>query len=136
MNKSYLSIVFTLICLCGFGISARAQDVDKTDANVPFDFVAGGKTLPAGTYSVSRVSSEEDRVLVIRSYDNRVLLLPVSVEGVSADHTELSFEHIGGKYFLSKVDTLSGIYAFRVPPARTQVAKVKDRGTRSSSGAN
>ncbi len=29
MKKSYLTVVFTLTCLLGLGISARAQDADK-----------------------------------------------------------------------------------------------------------
>ena len=143
MKKSYLSIALTLTCLLGLGISARAQDLSKIAATVPFDFVAGGETLPAGTYSVSRVSSGDPRSLAIRSDDNTVFLLPMSfdgdpvpVNGAPADHAEFSFELAGGKYFLSKVETPGGIYAFRTPRAMTQVAQMKDHGTGSSSGAN
>ena len=142
MKKSYLTVALTLTCLLGLGISARAQNLDKIAANVPFDFVAGGETLPAGTYSVSRVSSDP-RSLAIRSDDNSVFLLPMSfdgdpapVNGAPADHAEFSFEHVGGKYFLSTVETPGGIYAFRAPRAMTQVAQMKDRDTVSSSGAN
>jgi hypothetical protein len=143
MKKSSLTVVLTLTCLLGLGISAHAQDLDKIAANVPFDFVAGGETLPAGTYSVSRVSSGDPRSLVIRSDNNSVFLLPMSfdgdpvvVNGAPADQAELSFEHVGDKYFLSKVETLGGVYAFRTPRAMTQVAQMKDHGTVSSSGAN
>jgi hypothetical protein len=143
MKKSYLSIALTLTCLLGLGISARAQDLGKIAATVPFDFVAGGETLPAGTYSVSRVSSGDPRSLAIRSDDNTVFLLPMFFDGdpavvnvAPADHAELSFEHVGGKYFLSKVETLGGVYAFRTPRAMTQVAQMKDHGTASSSSSN
>jgi len=37
--------------------------------NAPFDFVAGGETLPAGTYSVSRVSTKEQPDLLIPATD-------------------------------------------------------------------
>ena len=136
MKKSYLTVVLTLTCLLGLGISARAQDFSKIAVNVPFDFVAGGETLPAGTYSVSRVSPEPNPVLAIRSYDNSVFLLPLVFDGAPADHAELSFEHVGDRYFLSKVETLAGIYAIRTPRAMTQVAQMKDHGTGSSSGTN
>jgi hypothetical protein len=144
MKNSSLAVVLTLSCMFGLGISARAQDVDKLAVNVPFEFVAGGQTLPAGTYSVSRVSSQVNRALVIRGGDdNSVFLLPaffdggpVSVNGGSADHAELGFEHVGDKYFLSKVETLGGVYAFRTPRAMPQVAQMKDHGTGSPSGAN
>ena len=143
MNKSFLTVVLTLTCLLGLGISARAQDEDKLVVNVPFDFVAGGETLPAGTYSVSRISPEANRTLVISSNNNSVFLLPmffddspVSVNQVSADHAELGFEHVGDKYFLSKVETLGGVYAIRTPRAMTQLAQTKDHSTGSPSGSN
>jgi hypothetical protein len=136
MKKSYLTVVLTLTCLLGLGISARAQDADKIAVNVPFEFVAGGETLPAGTYSVSRVSPEATPALVIRSYDNSVFLLPIAFDGAPADHAELSFEHIGDKYFLSKVETLAGVYTIGTPRAMTKVAQMKDDGSGSSSGAN
>jgi hypothetical protein len=85
MKKSFLAVVLTLTCLLGFGISSRAQDLDKVVVNVPFEFVAGGQTLPAGGYSVSRVSDQTCPALVIRSYDNNAFLLPMFFDGVSAD---------------------------------------------------
>jgi hypothetical protein len=143
MKKSSLAVVLTLSCMLGLGLSARAQDVDKLAVNVPFDFVAGGEALPAGTYSVSRVSPDISRSLAIRNNENSVFVMPmffdgspVSVNGGSADHAELGFEHAGDKYFLSKVQIPGGVYAFRTPRAMTQVAQMKNHGTASSSGAN
>ena len=49
MKKSYLIAVLTLTCLLGLGISARAQDTEGVRVNIPFEFIAGGTTLPAGT---------------------------------------------------------------------------------------
>jgi hypothetical protein len=136
MKESYLTAVLTLTCLLGLGISARAQDVDKVAVKVPFEFVAGGQTLPAGTYNVTRVSDQAFPGLVIRSSDNSAFLLPMFFDGVSADHAELNFEHVGGKYFLSEVKTPAGVYAIRTPRPMAQVAQMKDQGAMSSSGTN
>jgi len=136
MKNSYSCVVLSLACLLGLGISARAQEVDKVAVKVPFDFVAGGQTLPAGTYNVTRASDQAFPALVIRSFDNSAFLLPMFFDGVSADHAELSFRHVGDKYFLSEVKTPAGVYAIRAPRAMTQVAQMKDHGTVSSSGAN
>jgi hypothetical protein len=143
MKNSYLTAVLTLSCLLGLGISARAQELDQIAVKVPFEFVAGGQTLPAGTYSVSRASSGDPRSLVIRSNDNSVFLLPsyfdgdpVSVNGGSGDHAQLGFKHVGDKYFLSEVQTLGGVYALRTPRPMTQVAQMKDHGNGSPSGSN
>jgi hypothetical protein len=144
MKNSYLTVVLTLSCLLGLGLSAHAQDLDKIAANVPFDFVAGGKTLPAGTYSVSRVSPETNPTLVIRSSnDDSVFVIPMFVDryaapvnGSTATQAGLSFEHVGDKYFLSQVETLGGVYALRTPRPMTQVAQMKDHGNGSPSGSN
>jgi hypothetical protein len=47
MKPSYLAAVLMSMCLLGAGVSARAQDVDAVVVSVPFEFVAGGATLPA-----------------------------------------------------------------------------------------
>src|ERR1700730_11965065 len=120
MENLYLSVLLTLTCLFGLSTSARAQDAGTTAVSVPFDFVAGDKTLPAGAYSVCRVSSEAYPALVIRSDDNSVFLLPIVVDGVPADHAELSFDHVGDKYFLSKVETMAGAYTISTSRAMTQ----------------
>jgi len=136
MKKSFSAVVLTLTCLLGLGLSARAQDVDKVVVSVPFEFVAGGQTLPAGTYSVSRSSDQGYEALLIRSNDNRAFLLPLFFDGVSADHADLRFEQVGDKYFLSNVETPAGVYVIRTPRAMTQVARTKDHDTGSSAGAN
>ena len=53
MKKAYLSVVLTMTCLLGLGEGARAQDGNKIVSNVPFEFVAGGVTLPAGAYTLA-----------------------------------------------------------------------------------
>jgi cbb3-type cytochrome oxidase subunit 1 len=82
------------------------------------------------------VSDQAFPGLVIRSSDNSAFLLPMFFDGVSADHAELQFEHVGGKYFLSEVKTPAGVYAIRTPRPMIQVAQMKDQGAMSSSGTN
>ena len=136
MKNSYSAVVLTLTCLLGLSISAHAQNVDKVAVKIPFEFVAGGQTLPAGTYNVTRASDQAFPALVIRNSDNSAFLLPMFFDGVSADHAELRFQHVGGKYFLSEVKTPAGVYAIRTPRPMTQVAQMKDQGAMSSSGNN
>ena len=73
MKKSYLTAVLTLTCLLGLGISARAQDTKGVRVNVPFEFVAGGATLPAGTYTIGRLSVDASSGIAIRGYGNGAL---------------------------------------------------------------
>src|SRR5580704_4867056 len=102
MKSSYLSVVLTLTCLLGLGESSRAQDTRKVVVNVPFEFVAGAATLPAGTYTVSGVSGvTRSGPVFIRSYEKSALLLPIVFDGASAGHAQFDFERVGDRNFLS-----------------------------------
>jgi hypothetical protein len=136
MNKSYLTAVLTLTCLLGLGISARAQDTEGVLVNVPFEFVAGGATLPAGMYTVGRLSVDAYSGIEISGRGNGALVLPIAVDGTTAGQLKLSFEHVGNKYFLSKADTTGGVYTFALPRAMVALAQVKDQSAVSSSGTN
>src|ERR1700686_3317742 len=106
MKNSYLTAVLMLTCLVGGGVSARAQDADAVVVSVPFEFVAGGATLPAGEYRVSRVNPGVNRELASSGYNKgNAFLLPLAFEDGLANQPTLSFEHVGGKYFLSRIKT-------------------------------
>jgi hypothetical protein len=136
MKKSYLTAVLTLTCLLGLGVSARAQDTEGVRVIVPFEFVAGGATLPAGTYTVGRLSVDAYSGIEISGRGNGAFVLPVAVDGTPAGQTKLSFERVGGKYFLSEADTPGGIYTFALPRAMVALAQVKDQSTVSTSGTD
>ena len=138
MKISYCTVVLTLTCLLGLGISAHAQDASGVVVKVPFEFVAGGKTLPAGTYSIGRLSPAIHPALVINGKDTKTfaVVLPSVPDGDSAGHVELSFERVGDKVFLSKVVTPAGVYTILTPRAVTKLAQMNDHGPASSSGTN
>ena len=136
MKKSYFAAVLTLTCLLGVGISARAQDTQEVRVNVPFEFVAGGATLPAGAYTVGRLSLKASSGIAISSYGHGAFALPMVVDGTPAKELKLNFEHVGDKYFLIEADTPGGIYTFALPKAMVALAQMKDQGTVSSGGTN
>ena len=136
MKKLYLTVVLTLTCLFGLG-EARAQDLSTVAVNVPFEFVAGDITLPAGAYRVTRVDGVAGLALVIHSYDDSTFLLPTIFDGAPTGDTKVKFEHVGDKNFLSKVETPLGVYSIKTPRAMTKLAQIKDHPTGSlSSGTN
>jgi hypothetical protein len=135
MKSTFFGAVLTLACVLGIGVSARAQDIDAVVVTVPFQFVAGGATLPAGEYKVSRVSSGANRQLAIRSYDNGgAFLLPLSFDGVTSDQPILSFEHVGDQYFLSSIKTLGGVYTLALPRKQIALAQANPQNTMQISG--
>ncbi len=97
MKTSYFTVVLTLTCLLGLGIGAHAQDAGRVIVKVPFEFVAGDKTLPAGTYTIGRLSPAIHPALIIDNKDTGafVVMLPSVPDGDSAGQAELSFERVG-----------------------------------------
>src|SRR5258708_15989262 len=75
MKKKYASILLTLICLLGLGVTAAAQGRAEIVVTLPFEFVASGKTLPAGRYTPSRVSDDKFHALLLTIYKNLPILL-------------------------------------------------------------
>jgi hypothetical protein len=132
--KSHLAAIRTLTSLLGFGISASAQD--EAVVSVPVEFVAGGAMLSAGRYRISRIDPAVHRGLVLSNNKQEAYVLPLAFDENVGGQPELSFEHVGGKYFLSKVETLDGVYSFGIPRALVKVGQMKDQGAPSSSGAN
>ncbi|HTA48751.1 MAG TPA: hypothetical protein VK930_04800 [Verrucomicrobiae bacterium] len=136
MKKSYFAAVLTLTCLLGVGISANAQDPEGVSVKVPFEFVAGGATLPAGTYTVGRISIDGSSGIAIRTYGHGAFALPIVVDGTPAKALKLSFERVGDMHFLTEADTPGGVYTFALPKAMVALAQAKDQGTVSSGGTN
>jgi hypothetical protein len=73
--------------------------------SIPFDFVVGGNTLPAGDYLVSQVNAE--RFLTVRnvSSDAMPTVITPSMPGHAAVPGEaaLTFHRYGGDYFLAEI---------------------------------
>jgi hypothetical protein len=136
MKKVHLTAVLSLTCLFGLGISAHAQDTEGVRVTVPFEFVVGGTTLPAGTYTIGRLSVDAYSSIEISGGSNGVFALPIAVDGTPAGKPKLSFQQVGGKYFLSEADTPGGVYTFALPRPMVALAQVKNHGTASSGGTN
>ena len=137
MKKQYLAVLFTLICLSGLGLSARAQEQDTVVTNVPFDFVAGGKVLPAGKYRVMRVHPfTGSRELEIASYETHAsaFVIPRVFDDVQSDKVQLNFEHLEDTYFLSAIETPIGTYSIDIPPAAIKLAQMQQQGGSHSGG--
>ena len=83
-----------------------AQSNNGVVANVPFDFEAGGKVLPAGEYTIKPVTSG-DVGLMIRSANGAegviVLSQGTQAKASQPDQARLDFYRYGDQYFLKTV---------------------------------
>lgn len=120
MRKLYFRIAVVLVGIAGMGITTKAQAVDQLLVTVPFEFVVGGTTLPAGMYWVHRLSDANPTGgLVLSSYGNRVIsvVLPIDIKNATVYKPQLTFEAIGGQRVLSRIQT--GDNVFDIPIAKS-----------------
>ena len=100
-------VALSVIALASAVGSTQGQSLAyKLRATIPFDFVVGGKSLPAGEYSVGRAQGSGDTVLLISSADGRANAIRLSrpvVSGFMNSKGKLVFHRYGEQYFLSQV---------------------------------
>lgn len=120
MKRATLVILATLSLVA---TSLVAQSKPVITANVPFNFVAGGKTLPAGEY---QIQTERPNVVLIQSRDSKS---STNLSAHSAQNTEMSgvaalrFNRYGDRYFLSQVWTGSDL-GQELPKSRAEKEQI------------
>jgi len=137
MKKLCLRIALALVSFAGLGITAKAQVVDQIVVTIPFEFVVAGKTLPAGTYRVNRVSDDRWAGLILSSVENRAsaIVHPNKVESAPAEKAHVSFETAGDEHFLSKIETADNVFTIPVSRAAILLASGKSH-TDTPSGSS
>lgn len=85
---------------------ASAQSVN-VKTNVPFDFVVGNATLPAGAYSIQSINYESgSSTLVIRGENGkpgRLIASNAAEKLEAAETSHLLFHRYGDTYFLAQI---------------------------------
>ncbi len=135
MIKQYLHIVIALVGVASLGMTAKGEVIDQIVAKIPYEFVAAGKTLPAGTYRVNRVNDTNQGALVLSSFENRMgaIVLSAEVESSSGNNVHVSFEQVGGQHFLSKIETAD--HVFTIPVSRSEILEAAARSHGGASGS-
>ena len=86
---------------------ASAQDRNQILVKVPFDFVAGNKTMPGGEYAVKAIGPTNMLILVARTDSTSSAFLPThaAVSSQPQMESKLVFNRYGNRYFLAQVWT-------------------------------
>jgi hypothetical protein len=109
MKKQALRALVMLVSIIALAyataIASSAQSLgQQIRADVPFDFVVGDKTLAAGEYSVSQISSAGG--IAVRSRDGEqgaIRLSHAVLDRNPRQKTSLTFLRYGNQYFLSQI---------------------------------
>jgi hypothetical protein len=133
--KKYTRILVALTFLLGLGVGANAETHAEINVTLPFEFVVGKTTLPAGKYIVKRISDQPFDVLMITSYDNgtSVFVNPIEMDNASAYKPAVSFHTGGEQHYLSGIQTADYVYNFHVSRSVTLAAAAKPHDTVSVS---
>lgn len=137
MKKRFLIFVFALTGVLSLSAAVEAQARREFSVPVPFDFIAAGKTMPAGTYTVSSVSQSGWKLLILSSYDRKVSVIVLPSEFISSADSavRVGFEQIGDDRFLKNVVTDTGTYNLPIDHSVAAVARAKHQPDLSASSA-
>jgi hypothetical protein len=135
VKKTFVAFLLTL--LCALGVAAEGRLRNDGSLNVPFDFVAVGKSLPAGTYNIDTLSGSGSKELRLSSFENRssVFILPMDFESSLHSRVKLSFQQVGDAHILSSIETPEGVYLIPTRTSATAIAKAKHGEGTTTAGA-
>jgi hypothetical protein len=105
-NVPMLSLLLILT-----SVSVAAQSERSKPTKIPFSFIVGGKTLPAGEYTVGPNRRDYHNVWLVQRRDGHTSALFTTMP-VRASETQekakLIFHKYGDQYFLSQIWTPGG----------------------------
>jgi hypothetical protein len=137
LMKKYARILVAVTFLLGFSVAANAEIRPQIAVTLPFAFVVSGRTFPAGSYTVKRLSQQPFDVLMLTSDKSgtSVFVLPTELEDASDYNPKVSFRKVGDQHFLSAIQTEDYVYNFSVPRWVILEAAAKQLGTVSPSAS-
>jgi hypothetical protein len=103
-NLTMLALVVGL-ALTTTLVSANAQSKSLVTADIPFDFIVGNKTLPAGKYTVNSATRDGQGVSIAsRAGKSSAMVLTLEVAEKSNKRIpRMVFHRYGQQYFLAEV---------------------------------
>ncbi|SRR6266545_2642308 len=109
-------------------VSIAAQSERSKVTSIPFNFIVGQKTLPAGEYTVEPNRRDTDNVWLVQSRDGHVSALFTTMSlraSETQEKTKFVFHKYGDRYFLSQIWTPGGNSGreLHMPRLEREVAK-------------
>ena len=121
MRKLFALLFFAGVTLC----TASSAHAQALRVNVPFDFVVGGKTLPASTYSIRESLPNDNTTLAFIGDHNGIMAKATEIDGYTTG-TKLVFVKVDGEYLLREVVTLRGTLHFKTFSKGSQRAQAAE----------
>ena len=106
MKKNAIKTLAILGFLCMFTAAPAYSQTQQLTTNIPFPFIADGKSLPAGTYRIDRIRKNSAGVLVLQeqnSFETAVVFTMPVQSTVMQEEAKLVFHRYGEEYFLTQI---------------------------------
>jgi len=119
MTTKTLWMVVAIAAL--MSVSAIADETNAIKANVPFDFMVGNQSVPAGEYIFAQNGSWN--MIQISSWDTRTVLRVLrhpAGNNMTSSPYALVFNKYGNRYFLKQVWAGNGVMGVQFPTSRAE----------------
>ena len=104
MKKQISRALLGLAAALALAVTVGAKVSPTGVIRVPFDFVAGGRQMPAGGYTVRRARTDAESTLIIQNVDGRASAVVLTNTGdARPSAAALVFRQHGDRYFLAEV---------------------------------
>jgi hypothetical protein len=128
--------VLSVIFIVSLGLSATAHAIEDGTviANIPFDFIVAGKSMPAGTYTVARTSSGSE--LLVSNRNAGAFVIPIMFDNSPNLDPVLTFDKVSESYVLRQVNTPIGAFTLDTRSEEATLAQSKQHSGMTSSGGH
>jgi hypothetical protein len=126
----WLTLILVVV-LSSAAVSTKAQSSYGLRANVPFDFMVGDKTLPAGKIIARGVTAADGGPISISNSakNEQAFRIARRVSGAdSSDRGKLVFHRYGDRYYLAEI-WIPGSNGWEVVKSKSEKALQRERQT-------
>jgi hypothetical protein len=123
-RETLRSFALMILMLAFTSLTAQAQSAAQMKAQIPFNFIIGSQTLPAGDYTVRYINQDSGKTAILfKSADGRtsriVQMMPAQRDNAQGKAI-LVFNQYGESYFLSEVWSGGDQYGAALPKSRME----------------
>jgi hypothetical protein len=125
--KNLRPFLFALTALF-MAAAAHAQQTN-VKATVPFDFVVGNRSYPAGEYSVKTIGEGEKTLRIDNTQSGKAEMVRSNTcaQLNPSDMTKLVFHRVGDNYFLYQIWSAGNTQGREFPMSRTELQISQNR---------
>ena len=122
-RRSYSFAALAVLFFATAGMS-HAQNLVK--AKIPFDFIASGKTMPAGTYVFQDALPNSQTEVALRDGNGHGVVVLATALETNEPGSSILFRKYGESYFLADIFSPSGRLHFGTGHAEKKLIKTAD----------